>query len=191
LGKQFQRLEAAHIAFIQTQKFFFNASAAPVGRVNVSPRDAKSMRILDPNTAIYLDLTGSGNETAAHIRADGRLTFMFCSFEGSPMILRLYGRGRVIRRGCPEYESLLKVYFGGCETLGARQMIQLTIDQVQTSCGYNVPLFEYAGDRETLLRWAEAKGTEGLKRYWSEKNTRSIDGFPTGLVEDSGAPESF
>lgn len=147
------------------------------------------MRILDPNTAIYLDLTGSGNETAAHLRADGRLTFMFCSFEGPPMILRLYGRGRVIRRGSPEYESLLEAHFAGCETLGVRQMIHLAIDLVQTSCGYNVPLFDHTGDRETLMRWAEAKGTEGLRRYWREKNTRSIDGFPTGLIEDSDAPE--
>jgi hypothetical protein len=182
LGKQFQELAAPHIAFIQRQKIFFNASAAAHGRVNVSPRDVRSLRIPDANTAFYLDLTGSGNETAAHMLADGRLTLMFCSFEGPPMILRLYGQGRVIPRGCPEYTSLLEGYFGGSETPGARQMIHLAIELVQTSCGYNVPLFDYAGDRDTLLRWAQAKGSEGLERYWQEKNTRSIDGLATGLA---------
>lgn len=133
MGKQFGCLEAAHIAFIQRQKIFFNASAASGGRVNVSPRDTKSLRILDPNTASYLDLTGSGNETAAHLLADGRLTLMFCSFEGPPSILRLYGSGRVVRRGTEEHASLLAAHFAGNETPGARQMIFFTIDLVQTS----------------------------------------------------------
>jgi hypothetical protein len=177
------------MAFIRRQRLFFNASAAPEGRVNVSPRDGKSLRILDANTVTYLDLTGSGNETAAHLRANGRLTLMFCSFEGPPLILRLYGAGRVLRRGSEEYASLLDKHFGGSELPGARQMIVLAIDLVQTSCGYNVPLFEYAGERDTLVRWAQSKGTEGLERYWHEKNTRSIDGFPTGLFDESGSSE--
>lgn len=185
MAKAFQSFEAAHIAFIERQRIFFNASAAASGHVNVSPRDAKSLRILDANTAAYLDLTGSGNETAAHLRADGRITLMFCAFEGPPMILRLYGKGRVVRRGSQEYVSLLGAQFGGIEPPGARQMIVVAIDRVQTSCGYNVPLFDYAGERETLVRWAEAKGPEGLERYWHEKNAYSIDGFVTGLVEEA------
>lgn len=191
LAKQFQSLDASHIAFIQRQRVFFNASAAAIGRVNVSPRDAKSLRILDANTAFYLDLTGSGNETAAHVRANGRLTLMFCSFEGPPMILRLYGQASVVRRGQLEYRSLLDAHFEGYETPGARQIVFLAIDLVQTSCGFNVPLYDYAGERDTLLRWAEARGPEGLEHYWHEKNERSIDGFATGLFEDAGPPESL
>lgn len=182
MGKQFSSMEPAHREFIQKQHIFFNASAAQGGHVNVSPRDGKSLRILDANTVAYLDLTGSGNETAAHLLADGRLTLMFCAFEGPPMILRLYGIGRTIRRGSEEYAQLLATQFGGVEPLGARQMFVLAVELVQTSCGYNVPLFDYRSERETLTKWAEHKGTEGLEAYWCEKNTRSIDGLPTGLL---------
>lgn len=191
MAKQFPAMQPAHVAFIRSQRIFFNASAAPEGRVNVSPRDGKSLRILDANTVAYTDLTGSGNETAAHLRANGRLTLMFCSFEGPPMILRLYGRGRVIRRPSSEYTSLLEAHFDGMETLGTRQMIVLAVDMVQTSCGYNVPLFDYSGERDTLTRWAQSKGPEGLERHWHEKNETSIDGFATGLFEDPVATEAF
>lgn len=183
MAKAFQSIEPAHLRFIERQRIFFNASAAAEGHVNVSPRDAKSLRILDAHSAVYLDLTGSGNETAAHLRANGRITLMFCAFEGPPMILRLYGTGRVVRRGSAEYVSLLETKFGGIEPPGARQMVVVAIDRVQTSCGYNVPLFDYVGERETLVRWAHAKGPEGLERYWREKNEYSIDGFPTGLMD--------
>lgn len=183
MGKQFQSLETAHRDFIARQKIFFNASAGAEGRVNVSPRDAKSLRILDERTAVWLDLTGSGNETAAHLRATGRLTLMFCAFEGAPMILRLYGTGRAIRQGSAEYAELLAGHFAGEEPPGARQMILLAIEMVQTSCGYNVPLFDYVGERETLYRWAEKKGPEGLEAYWRQKNLHSIDGMPSGLMD--------
>jgi Pyridoxamine 5'-phosphate oxidase len=184
MAKQFQRIEAAHREFIEKQKIFFNASAAPEGRVNVSPRDAKSLRIVDENTVVYLDLTGSGNETAAHVSANGRLTLMFCAFEGAPMILRLFGTGRVLRRRSEEYATRLARYFNNQEPPGARQMMLMTIDLVQTSCGYNVPLFEYRAERDTLIRWAENRGPEGLENYWREKNLRSIDGLPTGLLDE-------
>lgn len=155
--------------------------------MNVSPRDGKSLRILDPNAVAYLDLTGSGNETAAHLAADGRLTLMFCALQGAPMILRLYGTGRVVRRGSAEYDSLLAAHFGSEEPAGARQMIVQAVELVQTSCGYNVPLFEYQEERDTLRRWAEKKGAEGLEAYRREKNTRSMDGLPTGLLEEPAA----
>lgn len=183
MGKFFDRIEPVHRDFIAMQRVFFNASAAPEGRVNVSPRDAKSLRLLDDHTALCLDLTGSGNETAAHLRANGRLTLMFCSFEGAPLILRLYGTARVVRRGSDEYTELLAAHFGDAETVGARQMILLNVDLVQTSCGFNVPLFDYVGERDTLVRGAEKKGPEGLQAYWREKNARSIDGLPTGLLD--------
>lgn len=184
MAKQFPRIEESHRAFIELQSIFFNASAASEGRVNVSPRDRKSLRVLDDRTVVYLDLTGSGNESAAHLRSNGRLTLMFCSFAGPPMILRLYGTGRVIRRGSDEYAALLLAHYDNTEPPGARQMISLHVEMVQTSCGYNVPLFDYKGERDTLIRWAEAKGREGLEAYWREKNQQSIDGFPSGLLEN-------
>ncbi|HTH53706.1 MAG TPA: pyridoxamine 5'-phosphate oxidase family protein, partial [Edaphobacter sp.] len=128
MGKQFSSIEPAHREFIERQHIFFNASAASVGRVNVSPRDGASLRILDANTVVYLDLTGSGNETAAHLLADGRLPLMFCAFEGSPMIMRLYGHGRVLPRHSPEYDALLASHYSNVEPPGARQIILLAVD---------------------------------------------------------------
>lgn len=183
MGKQFSSIEPYHREFILKQQIFFNASACAEGHVNLSPRDLASLRVVGANAAFYLDLTGSGNETAAHLIADGRLTLMFCALEGPPMILRLFGIGRVIARHSPEYEALLTEHFGGVEVPGARQMIWLDVDLVQTSCGMNVPLFEFRGPRDQLIRWAEKKGDAGLEEYRREKNTRSIDGFPTPFAE--------
>jgi Pyridoxamine 5'-phosphate oxidase len=182
MAKFFEQVEPAHAAFIAQQHVFFTASAAATGRVNVSPRGADAFRVIDPNTVAYLDETGSGNETAAHLRASGRLTLMFCGFENVPMILRLYGQGRSLPRGTPEYTTLLKTAYGSHEPPGARQIIRLDVDLVQTSCGYGVPLFDYRDDRPTLRRWAENKGEDGVAAYWRQKNARSLDGFETGLV---------
>lgn len=184
MGKQSERIEPAHREFIEKQRIFFNASAAAEGRVNVSPRDRAALRVLDANRVVYLDKTGSGNETAAHLLADGRLTLMFCAFEGPPMVLRLYGHGQILRRHSAEYSAMLAEEFGNTEPPGARQMVLLSVEAVQTSCGYGVPLFDYAGERDTLARWAEAKGEEGLEQYWRQKNARSIDGLPTGLFAE-------
>jgi Pyridoxamine 5'-phosphate oxidase len=182
MGKQFASIEPVHREFIERQHIFFNASASSEGRVNLSPRDRASLRILDPNTVIYLDLTGSGNETAAHLLADGRLTLMFCAFEGAPLILRLYGHGRVLPRRGPEYAALLASHYDNAEPPGARQMIHLTVESVQTSCGMNVPLYDHVGERDQLNRWAKAKGEAALEDYRRQKNTCSIDGLPTGLA---------
>lgn len=183
MAKQFAEIGPAHRDFIARQRIFFTASAAPGSRINLSPKDGASLRVLGPNLAAYLDCTGSGNETSAHMLADGRLTIMVCAFEGPPMILRLYGRGRVVHRGTAEYAGLLEAEFGGAEPAGARQIVMLDVDLVQTSCGYGVPLFDYEGERPSLTRWAEAKGEEGLVTYRREKNAVSIDGLPTGLPE--------
>lgn len=185
MAKQFSHILESHRDFILKQHIFFNASAAAEGRVNVSPRDVASLRVLDEHTVVYLDLTGSGNETAAHLRLNGRLTLMFCAFEDAPLVLRLYGKGHIIPRGTPEYLALLASAFTNAEPTGARQMLMLHVELVQTSCGYGVPLFDYAGERETLRRWAENKGPNGLDEYWRAKNMRSIDGFPTGLLEQT------
>jgi hypothetical protein len=183
MAKSLTQMDAALREFVGRQRIFFTGSAAADGRVNVSPKDGASLRVLAPNRVVYLDQTGSGNETAAHIRAHGRLTLMFCAFEGAPMILRLYGQGRVVRRSSAEYRELLGAKFGGVEPPGARQMVMLEVDLVQTSCGYSVPQFEYAGERTTLLRWAEGKGETGLEEFRRLKNTLSIDGLPTGIFE--------
>ena len=187
MAKQFARIEPAHAAFIAEQKIFFTASAAATGRVNISPRETGAFRMLDPNTVAYLDRTGSGNETAAHLRLTGRLTIMFCGFENVPMIMRLYGQGRALPHGTPEYDALLTTAFDNHEPLGARQIIRLDIELVQTSCGYGVPLFDYKEERLTLDRWAEKKGDVGLAAYRREKNVRSIDGFDTGVLADESA----
>ena len=187
MAKQFPAIDDKLRGFIARQRIFFTASAAPSARVNISPRGTDALRVLDGNHVVYLDQTGSGNETAAHLRADGRLTLMLCAFDGPPNILRLYGRGRVLRRGGAEYARLLETGFGGDEPLGARQMIMLEVDRVQTSCGYGVPLFDYAGERPSLANWAAAKGREGLEAYRREENVQSIDGLPSGLFEDDDA----
>jgi hypothetical protein len=187
MAKVFPCIEAEHRDFLLRQKLFFVASATSEGRVNLSPKGLDGLRVIDDRTVAYLDLTGSGNETAAHLRLDGRLTLMACAFDGAPLILRLYGRGRVAKRGDHEYARLLADNFGGVEPVGARQIIVLEVDRVQTSCGYGVPLYEYQGDRPTLVKWAEKKGEEGLEAYRREKNVESIDGFPTGLFDEPGA----
>ncbi len=183
MGKQFSRIEPVHRNFIERQHIFFTASAAGRGRVNVSPKNASALRVLNPNAVAYLDRTGSGNETAAHLLADGRLTLMFCAFEEPPLIMRLYGCGRVLHRGSAEYTSLLDSAFDGVEVPGARHIVMLDVETVQTSCGLGVPLFDFVDERDGLDRWAHNKGEEGLREYRILKNSRSIDGFPTGLPE--------
>jgi len=187
LAQQFAQIEPAQQDFILRQQVFFVATAASRGRVNLSPKGLDALRVLGPNAVVYLDRTGSGNETAAHLRADGRLTLMLCAFEGPPRILRLYGQGRIYRRGTPAYARLLTDAFDGEEPVGARQLVVLDVDLVQTSCGFGVPLYDYRGERPALVRWAEAKGTEGLEAYRREHNAHSIDGLPTGLLEDEPA----
>lgn len=169
--------------FIARQHMFFTASAAAGSRVNISPRSTDLFRVLGDNVACYLDRTGSGNETAAHLRADGRLTIMFCATDGPPRILRLYGRGTILPRGGADYAALLAEQFAGTEPLGARQIVRLDFDLVKTSCGYGVPLMDYQGERDQMDRWAEAKGPDGLVAYRQDKNRVSMDGLPTGLGE--------
>jgi hypothetical protein len=180
MGQQFAAIEARHRAFIEGQRIFFVASAAPEGRVNVSPKGMDSFRVLGPDEVAYLDCTGSGSETCAHLLAPGggRLTVMFCAFEGPPMILRLYGRGQSLMRGTPDYDALLPRFV---EMPGARQIVRLAVDLVQTSCGMAVPLFDYRGDRQNLVRHWARQGAERLRAYWGAKNMRSIDGLPTGF----------
>jgi hypothetical protein len=171
--------------FIAKQHIFFTATAAAGTRINISPRPTDCLKIIGDNAAIYLDKTGSGMETAAHTLHDGRITLMLCAFDKPPMILRLYGQGRAIMRGTDEYAALLAEHFGGEELIGARQIIRIDIDLVKTSCGYGVPFFEYQGERDTLDRWAEAKGDDGILEYRTKKNVLSQDGLTTGYVPET------
>jgi Pyridoxamine 5'-phosphate oxidase len=166
--------------FIEQQKMFFVGSA-PLSEdrhVNLSPKGQDVFRILSPNRVAYLDLTGSGNETSAHLLENGRITFMFCAFEGAPRIMRLFGKGRTVLPTHAEWEDLL-THFTWIP--GARQIIVADIDQTQTSCGFSVPKYDYKGQRDTLIKWAETKGDEGLETYRSEKNMKSMDGLPTAM----------
>jgi hypothetical protein len=169
-------------AFIEAQQMFFVGSAplSPDGHVNLSPKGLDSLRVLSPNRVAYLDLTGSGNETSAHLRENGRITLMFCAFAGPPKILRLYGRGDAVLPGAPQWDEL-RALFGAYPA--ARQIIDIQINRVQTSCGFAVPRYEYVGQRDTLIRWANAKGAAGIETYRAERNVRSIDGLLTPLGE--------
>jgi hypothetical protein len=181
MARFYPTLEDKHRAFIAAQKIFFTASSTATSRLNLSPKGMDSLRVLTPGRVAYLDLTGSGNESAAHLKHDGRLTLMWTSFDADPLILRAYGRGRAVRRQDADWPAL-RAQFPALP--GERQLIVLDIESVQTSCGYAVPLYSYRGERETLARWAEKKGPVGLLDYWRDKNQASIDGLPTGLLED-------
>ncbi len=183
MAKDYPALNANHRDFIARQHMFFTASAAAGTRINLSPRSIDMFRVIADNTVLYLDRTGSGNETAAHLKADGRLTIMMCATDGPPLILRLYGQGRAIQHGSDEYAALLAAHFDDTEPLGARQMIVLDIELVKTSCGYGVPLHDYKGERETMDKWEASKGAEGLETYRRQKNLESMDGLPTGLLD--------
>jgi hypothetical protein len=186
MAQFFAQIEPVLRDFIERQHIFFTASATADSRINISPKGSDSFRVLNPNQTAYLDQTGSGNEAAAHLRADGRMTIMFCAFEGAPLILRLYGRGHTKPKGSPDYRRLLAEVFGGDEPPGARQIVVLDVEQVQTSCGYSVPLYDFKEDRQDLKDWATCLGDDKLRRYWAKHNTESIDGLSTGMARTLG-----
>jgi len=179
MGKTFQQMTASHQSFIKKQKLFFTATATADSRINLSPKGIDTLRIIDENRVLWLNLTGSANETAAHLLEDERMTLMFCSFEGSPLILRLYGEAKTTHPWEAEWESLVSHF---PPLPGARQIIDMRVDLVHSSCGMGVPLFDYAGERDQLLNWAEKKGTQGVRDYQLAKNSLSLDGKPTGIT---------
>jgi len=180
MAKQYSVIPDKLKQFIEEQKLFFVGTATADGRVNVSPKGMDSLRVLNANRVLWLSVTGSGNETSAHVQENPRMTIMFTALEGKPMILRLYGNARVIHKNDPEWNENITL-FGSLP--GARQIFDLAVDLVQTSCGMGVPLYEYAGEREQLNEWANKKGEAGIKEYWNEKNQESIDGKPTHIIE--------
>jgi hypothetical protein len=176
MAKTFESLTPELVEWIERQHLFFVATApsGDEGHVNVSPKGYDSFRVLDELTVAYLDLTGSGIETIAHLRQNGRITLMFCAFEGPPKIVRLQGRGRAVLVGEDGFDELA----GRFEALpGRRAVIVAELDRVSDSCGYSVPFLDYVGERPTLEQWADRKGPDGVAEYWSEKNTASIDGL--------------
>lgn len=185
MGKSYKEITPELKDFILDQKIFFVATATSSSRINISPKGLDTLRILSPQKLLWLNLTGSGNETAAHLQVDGRITLMFCSFEGAPLILRIYGKGKAIHPWEKRWEELI----GRFPSLpGSRQIIEMSVDLVSTSCGFGVPLFHFMGNREELIRWSNKKGEKGIRKYWIEKNAKSIDGLPT---EFSQPPESL
>jgi hypothetical protein len=180
MAKFYTELSTKLQEFIAAQKIFFVASAPSAGRVNLSPKGLDTFRVLGAKRVAYLDGTGSGNETAAHLADNGRITFMFCALTDAPLILRVYGTGRAVRPRDSEWAQLRPLF--GPPLPGERQLIVADVDSVQTSCGFAVPIFEYEGDRRQLNDWAAKKTPEGIRTYWSEHNQRSIDGLPTGLL---------
>ncbi|MEN3973611.1 pyridoxamine 5'-phosphate oxidase family protein [Emcibacter sp. SYSU 3D8] len=181
MAQFYPRLDDALKAFIAEQHLFFVASAPGEGRVNLSPKGMDTFRVIDDTTACYLDLTGSGNETAAHLRDNGRITVMWCSFGGTARIMRIFGKGRVARPGSADFERLIALF---PSIPGTRQIVVIDIDEAQTSCGYGVPQYDLNRERPTLVKWAEKKGEDGLRDYRARKNVRSIDGLPTGLFDE-------
>jgi hypothetical protein len=182
MGKVHSAITSEFQEFIQRQPLFFTATAPldPVGHVNLSPKGLNTFRVISPHEVAYLDVTGSGNETSAHLSENGRIVFMFCAFEGNPRILRLYGRGRVILPDAEEWSAWVKHF----ELLpGTRQIIAVTVTRVQTSCGFSVPVMNLVKQREDLVKWAKNKGANGLADYHRDKNLKSIDGLRAPLAQ--------
>jgi hypothetical protein len=173
-----QKLNTQLIDFIQKQQLYFVATAAQEGRINLSPKGLDSLRILDNNHVLWLNLTGSGNETAAHLLKQNRMTMMFCSFSENPLILRLYGSAITYHQRDTEWNTYIEHFDNPA---GSRNLFLLQIESVQTSCGYGVPNFDFIQERTRLTEFIEQKGKDGIKQYWEEKNVSSIDGLTTGL----------
>jgi Pyridoxamine 5'-phosphate oxidase len=177
MGSTHDIIDPEAAAFIRAQRMFFVATAplAADGHINLSPKGLDSFRIIDDRTVAYLDFVGSGAETIAHVHENGRMTILFCAFEGGPKILRLYGRGGILEPGTPEFDSVRPNFPAG---VGARAIVRLAVTRISVSCGFGVPLFEYVGQRTELGEWCERKDPDALREYQRRKNAASIDGLP-------------
>lgn len=178
MARFFPSISPSQRDFIEAQPVFFVATCAPDARINLSPKGYDSIRVLGSNRVAWVNLTGSGNETAAHLPLDDRITVMFMSVGKQPMILRLFGTARAVHLPDPDWAALADAL---PKQPGARQIVDMAVAEVQTSCGYAVPQMRMTAERETLKDWADRKGDAGLRAYWDEKNRRSIDGLPTGI----------
>ena len=185
MGKRFNEIGDQRREFIEQQKMFFVGTADSDGRVNVSPKGMDSFKVMGDNRVVWLNMTGSGNETAAHLIENDRMTIMFCAFEGSPMILRLFGHAKVIHPRDDDWDGLFSMFRA---IPGARQIMDMQVDLVKESCGMTVPLFDFNEQRDLLVQWADRKGDLGLHDYWESRNQVSIDGKPTRILSDESVP---
>lgn len=180
MARRYDELNPEHIEFIEHQKLFFVGTAANDGTINVSPKGWDSLRVLSPNRIAWLNITGSGNETAAHLAQNQRMTMMFCAFDGNPKILRLYGKAVAAHPRDENWDELARLFEPHAS---ARQYVDFSIDIVQTSCGFGVPFFEFTAERDNMDRWLASKDEEDIRQYWREKNSVSLDGLPTHIEE--------
>jgi hypothetical protein len=178
MADTFEGIDDKLRAFIESQHMFFVGSAAPDGRVNISPKGMDSLKVMSPNRIVWLNLTGSENETAAHLLEHKRMTLMWCSFDNKPLIARVYGHASMVHPEDPGWDQLAGLFPAHP---GSRQIYDLAVDFSLTSCGFAVPRFEFVSERDTLNRWALAKGEDGIADHWQTYNRVSIDGKPTGL----------
>jgi len=179
MGQRYTELSEKHIEFISDQKIFFVGTATSNSRVNISPKGMDSLRVLSNRRVAWLNVTGSGNETSAHVQQSPRISIMFCAFDGAPLILRLYGTATVIHKDDPKWSDFYPLFK---PLPGARQIFDVELDLVQASCGMAVPYFSYTGERDSLSDWATKKGEDGVRQYWAEKNQFSIDGIQTHII---------
>ena len=180
MSKFTTKITARHQKFIEAQKMFFVATAPTSGRLNLSPKGMDSFKVMNENRVLWLNVTGSGNETAAHLLENKRITIMFCSFEKVPNILRLYGKGSEIKPNDNGWDEVISLF---PEMPGTRQIFDITIESVQTSCGMSIPFYEFKGERNDLNDWAIDQGKEKVEQYWEDRNQTSIDGLPTGILK--------
>ena len=180
MAQQSSEISEKNIQFISEQKIYFVGTATEDSRVNISPKGMDSFKVLGPNRVIWLNATGSGNETSAHIQKHNRMTIMFLAFEGAPNILRLYGHAKVIHQKDAEWKELSSHF---SLLPGTRQIFDLSVDLVQNSCGFAVPFYRYEGERNQLKDWAIKQGDDGIEEYWEKKNQKSIDGLDTKIIE--------
>lgn len=181
MGTQFPEITDVQKTFIEEQHLFFVGTAAPEGKVNISPKGMDSLRVLAPNRIVWRNLTGSGNESAGHLRQINRMTLMWCGFEKRPLILRAYGTAQTLHTDHPDFAKLNGLF---TDEPGARQIYDVTVEMTQSSCGYAVPFFEHVGERDVLRNWATQKGPEGVKTYWAERNQQTLDGHATGTPDN-------
>ncbi|MEQ8572727.1 pyridoxamine 5'-phosphate oxidase family protein [Fulvivirga sp.] len=181
MSKKLESITPELQSFIEQQKIFFVGTAMAEGTVNVSPKGMDSLRVINENKVVWLNLTGSGNETATHLQNENRITIMFCAFEGKPLILRLYGKAKVYHERDAAFEKYIDLF---STSAGARQIIEVDINLVQTSCGFAVPFMDFKEERTILKDWADKKGEEGIRDYWKEKNTVSLDGHETKIFDN-------
>ncbi len=183
MGTRYTEISDKLKRFIESQKIFFVGTATTDSRVNISPKGMDCLRVLDKNRVVWLNVTGSGNETSAHVQETPRMTIMFMALEGNPMILRLYGTANVIHKNDTGWDELFSLFK---PMPGVRQLFDVSVDLVQISCGMAVPFFDYVDEREQLNSWAVKKGEAGIKEYWLEKNQVSLDGKPTHIRDKNG-----